>query len=226
MPFQAVVVGHTGATGSKLVTELLNRGWSVTCVGRQASVDARARSVVVADLLQVSSSTRAEDWTCDWFFNCIGTTRAIAGSGEAFLRIEKDMSVETNKMAKAAGVRHASVVSAQSSSASAPQWLWFHPVLYAHAMHAKEEASTSQGFASVTVFRPGMLDREKSDRGHSAMLNLLGNVLGALPVSTLARAMAVDAEAKLSSSPSGAAMEKVTYVSGNPSISALAQRLS
>ena len=166
----AVVVGATGATGSKVVAELLRRGWRVTVVGRRApdvadaaAASERLRSVLVPDLLPASLErhTTLADWQRDVVFNCLGTTRAAAGSGERFVEIERDMSRAVMERARAAGVDQVAVVSAGSANASVPGPLWFHPLLYSKTLGEKELAATEAGFARVSVFRPGALDREQ-----------------------------------------------------------------
>lgn len=93
-------------------------------------------------------------------FNCLGTTRGQAGSAEAFVNVEVGLTKTISEVATDAGIRHASVVSAEG--ANKDMWVpttLIHPLLYMRTLGEKEAAVLSFPFESVTIFRPGMLNR-------------------------------------------------------------------
>ena len=159
----ALILGSTGATGSKLLEELLTRDtWSkVITIGRRAPEvqNEKLHHVIVPDIINddvVIDPTHCEG--VDHFFNCIGTTRAKAGGARGFYAIEVGISDKVAAAAKEAGVPNASVISAQGAHLSyGPSW--FHPLYYGKCMGLKEMTLNGRQFDRVTVFRPGMLDR-------------------------------------------------------------------
>ena len=97
------------------------------------------------------------------------------------------------KIAQAAGIKHASVISAQGANANIFAVDWIHPLLYVQSMGRKELTVTEKAtFERVSIFRPGMLDRMKADR---ALEKIFLGLLGGLRVDALARGMLSDAEA-------------------------------
>jgi len=93
-------------------------------------------------------------------------------------------------------------------------------LLYTRSMGEKEQAFITLGFPRVTVFRPGMLHREGTER---ALEKLIVGVCTALPTSTLARAMIYDAE---STPPNLQTPEFPVIYTGNTEIPALANSAS
>jgi oxidoreductase len=185
---RVLLLGATGATGNKVLRELLksSRVGRVVSFTRKPIVlnegeDGNGKLVQVVnpnfdELLSSSSSSSVgtaatassggaavdEDlWKGDVAINAIGTTRALAGSGEAFVHIERDFSQLFMTRVKSAGTcKRTITISAQSANASSPGPLWFHPLLYSKTMGEKEKAALDQGFEENIIFRPGMLDRE------------------------------------------------------------------
>lgn len=90
----------------------------------------------------------------DVVFCAHGTTRAASGSDEAFIHMDKDMVVEMARAAKAAGVRHFSLV----SSAGADKDSMF---LYLRTKGQLIEDIKAMGFERFSVFKPGLLITEE-----------------------------------------------------------------
>ena len=89
---------------------------------------------------------------CDVFFNCLGSTRAQAGSAQAFFHIDCEIPERIAIIAKSVNVKHASVLSSWGADHNS----WF---VYTRAKGEIEERTKKLGFDSVTIFRPGLLDR-------------------------------------------------------------------
>jgi hypothetical protein len=196
--FKAIMIGGTGATGSQLLKKLLanNKCDEVTTIGRKSSFDiqkhSKLKNVIIPDLLDLSSTTRS--WVGkDVFFNCIGTTRSIAGSAKEFHNVEVGISSAAAKMAYKARIPHISLIS--SAGADADTWAkeWIHPLFYVKTMGQKEQTILLEyTFENVSIFKPGMLLRlQKKQTWIENLLEPLG--LG-LRVDTLASAMVLNAE--------------------------------
>lgn len=239
MTRRAVVVGATGATGRQVVAALLNRNWSVTAVSRshfeylgpsgaKDPASSRLSEILVQDFTSLTAESFAGH---DALFNCLGTTRGQAGSAEAFVRVEVEFTELASAAAKAAGIKHVSVVSAQGANKDA--WVpstMIHPMLYMRTLGEKEEAVVAKKFASVSIFRPGMLDRLVGDRAAENWVTWLLPSL-ALRVDVLATAMVKDAEARLASLDMHGSEQCETspavanYYIGNGEITTLANRM-
>lgn len=228
---KAVVVGATGATGRHVVKTLLERDWHVTVVSRRPFdlVDekhlAQFTQIISKNLTEDASTLITNLQSHDALFNCLGTTRGQAGSAEAFVAVEVGLTQTISDIAYNAGIRHVSVVSAEG--ANKDMWVpttLIHPLLYVRTLGEKEEAVLSHDFASVTVFRPGMLNRLTGDRVLENFVNALLPTVG-LRVDSLALAMVLDAEdqiaanrANKSESNQAPTMPRVSYIIGNNDI--------
>ena len=193
----AVILGATGATGSKVLAELLrDDDWDdVISLGRReiyadgVGRPEKLREVVV-DYRRLKADARGAFMDADIVFDCLGTTRAAAGGASEFIEIERDFTAHAARIAKNSGVRHFSVVTASSANSAMPAVDWIHPLLYIKTLGEKEDAVRAQDFERASFFRPGMLNREKGDRAWEVAVNKLG--VG-LKVTDLARAMLEDA---------------------------------
>lgn len=231
-PLRAVVVGATGATGRHVVSTLLNRSWLVTAVSRRPLELETGKAN--ANLKQLISNFTEDDDSLahklgphDALFNCLGTTRSQAGSAEAFVDVEVGLTKKICKAVFQSGVSHVGVVSAEA--ANKDMWVpstLIHPLLYMRTMGEKEEATILHPFKSVSIFRPGMLNRLVGDRGwENVFHSILPNA--GLRVDTLAEAMVQDAERKISklqqqscdhTESQQCSGSSVEYISGNQNI--------
>lgn len=190
----AVVVGATGAVGTQLVLQLLESpAWnSVKTVGRRqlaipAGQDATKLQQVVLDMDTLADRTDAFAGA-DACFCTLGTTRAAAGSAEAFIKVDLDYVAAAAKAAKAAGVKHFSLLTAQGSNARAPDvhWSLFHGLLYARCKGLAEQAVREQVFTSAAVFRPGLIERGAAARG---MEKVMKHVVSSISAGDIAKVM-------------------------------------
>ena len=78
-------------------------------------------------------------------FNTPGTTRAAAGGAAAFKHVEVDLTRRAAELGRRAGVKCASVVSAQGANAGSyvDPWEALHPLLYMQTLGRKEQAMRS-----------------------------------------------------------------------------------
>ena len=194
----AIVIGGTGATGKRMIHQLLNNDncRKVTSIGRKLVIDGNKHDKlvdVIVDSLFDLSSTK-EHWNNhDVFFNCLGTTRKRAGSAQAFVDIESGISKEASKMASQANITHASLISAKGANHEIWATNWIHPLLYMKTMGQKEQTIISDySFNTVSIFKPGMLIRFPENKHFfERIVELNGSGLN---VDILASAMIQDAE--------------------------------
>lgn len=86
----------------------------------------------------------------DVVFCAHGTTRALAGSDEAFIHIDRELTMEMARQAKAAGVKHFSLVSSAMVSTDSK-------FLYPRTKAQTIEDIKTLGFERFSVFKPGLL---------------------------------------------------------------------
>jgi oxidoreductase len=189
LSLKVVVVGATGATGTALVAELLQESaiTVLTVLVRKAPASADDGKLVtrVVDFDNLKGTAAGVFNGVDVVFCTLGTTRKIAGK-EGFIKVDHDYVLEVAQLARAAGVRHFSIVSSQGASASS----FF---LYMSVKGKVEDALRAMHWPCLTILQPGMLDRPNSQR---LLERIAASIIPALPVSTLARAMVRDAIAK------------------------------
>ncbi|KAG2494954.1 hypothetical protein HYH03_006889 [Edaphochlamys debaryana] len=194
----AAVTGATGAVGEELVKQLVTNAafTKVVTLGRRPVEGVPSGS---AELVQVKvdmDSLEAEGAEAvtgvDVFFCALGTTRAVAGSAEAFKKVDYDYVAASARLAKAAGAKQFSLVSAQGANAKLPanDWGIFHALLYSKTKGLAEQAAIDQGFARASIFRPGMMDRGHKIRAGE---KLGVKILTAIDVKDVARLMILDA---------------------------------
>ena len=195
---KAILIGATGATGKQLLRQLLdNDQWEkVTSVSRRPVLNSKGHeklNEIVVESFDILSSTTDAWKDHDVFFNCIGTTRKIAGGAKQFVDVEFGISLSAAELAHEAGIPQASVISA--GGANADQWApeWIHPLLYTKTIGQKEETVTKHySFNNVSIFRPGMLIRDYNK--DSSFHRFFDSTNLGFPVDFLASAMIRDAE--------------------------------
>ncbi|KAL4513506.1 hypothetical protein Ndes2526B_g07557 [Nannochloris sp. 'desiccata'] len=201
-PLSAVVFGSTGACGRELVAQIAaSPKWaSVTTIGRRPlsppppeSSPGKLKQITVnMDTLESNPQVKSALSGVDSVFCALGTTRAVAGSAEAFKKVDYEYVLAAGRAAKKAGVPHFGLVSAQGANANlwASDWKPFHGLLYAKTKGLAEE-SIKGHFTSVTIMRPGLLDRGDLDR---PLEKVWGKFMSSVPVSKVAAALIADAE--------------------------------
>lgn len=196
--FKAIIIGSSGATGSQLFKKLLlNENCDfITTIGRKSSLNGKrndkVRDLIIPDLLDLSSTK--EFWPGnDVFFNCIGTTRAIAGSAQEFVNVEVGISNKAAKMAHKAEIPHATLISAAGVNPNIWAKEWIHPLFYMKTIGQKEQSILQNyTFKYTSIFKPGMLLRlQKKQTWFENFSDLAGT---GLRVDILASAMMVNAE--------------------------------
>ena len=146
----ALIAGASGLVGSQLLKLLLDdpRAKQVTSIGR------RKLEVFNSKLQQISIDfaklDSLETPSYDVAFCCLGTTIKVAGSQEAFRRVDHDYVISFGQMAKRAGVRKFLLVSALGADASSA-------VFYSRTKGETENDLEALDFESLVIARPSLL---------------------------------------------------------------------
>jgi uncharacterized protein YbjT (DUF2867 family) len=158
----AVVAGATGLVGGELLTLLLadDAFERVSVLGRRAA-DAKH-----AKLRQYLVDLGEPQWGAadlggvSHVFCALGTTIKVAGSQEAFRRVDHDMAVNAGRIALQNGAAHYLLVSALGANAKSR-------VFYNRVKGETENDIIALGYRSVTIVRPSLLlgERHEHRRG-------------------------------------------------------------
>ena len=167
--FKTIMIGATGATGSHLLLQLLSNDKCVkiTSISRSPlKIDKKSNKklneILIYNMNDLSSTDTAWEDN-DVFFNCIGTTRSIAGSANEFSNIEYGISLEAAKMAFNANIPHACLISAKGVDHKIWGPAFIHPLFYMKIIGKKEQTIIEDyQFKYTTIFQPGMLSRLQS----------------------------------------------------------------
>ncbi len=172
------IAGATGLVGQSLVQRLSTSTAHtvVAFVRKRSALQGPAQVVVDFDHLENADvgSLRPDEAFC-----ALGTTRKVAGSDEAFRRVDLDYVVAFAKRAKAAGAHKFVLISSLGADASSS-------MLYARTKGEAEEAVRALGFATVVVVRPSVLDGDrKESRPGEAVALAIGRVIAPLMLGPL-----------------------------------------
>lgn len=114
-------------------------------------------------------------WRCDSVICALGTTRARAGSAEAFYRVDHDYPLMVARNARAHGARAFALVSAIGADAGSR-------LLYNRTKGDVEASIGALDYPSYTIVRPGLIGGQRDEfrpmeRVSDAILTVLGPVL-------------------------------------------------
>jgi uncharacterized protein YbjT (DUF2867 family) len=117
----------------------------------------------------------ADWWRCDAVICALGTTRAKAGSAEAFYRFDHDYPLMVARHARAQGAKAFALVSAIGADARSR-------LLYNRTKGEIEASIGALDYPSYTIVRPGLIGGKRdefrlAERVSDAILNVLGPVL-------------------------------------------------
>ncbi len=120
-------------------------------------------------------------------FCCLGTTRARAGSAEAFRRVDLDYVQAFARAARAAGATAFALNSSVGADAGSRN-------LYLRTKGEAESACRAVGFESLLIFRPGLLRGQRDEFRPAERLGVLvAPLTDRLMAGPLARYRSIDA---------------------------------
>ena len=178
----AVVAGSTGLVGTRLVEALVAAPeYSlVVALTRRANSDRRDklqwRNADFERLDKVLGDIRGSESAPLDAFCCLGTTIKVAGSQDAFRRVDFDYVVRFGRWARGANARRLVVVSALGADPASR-------VFYNRVKGEAEQALGALGVPSLVVLRPSLLDGERREvrPGERVALTLTRPVRRLLP---------------------------------------------
>lgn len=160
----AVVAGATGLTGSTLLRQLASdtRFDRVVALVRSAKREMPSRvESVVLDFEALANGT--DTITIDRaqtdelaVFCCLGTTIKVAGSQDAFRRVDFDYVVAVARWAKAQNASHFGLISALGATAKSG-------VFYSRTKGEAEDAVRALGLPSAHIVRPSFIDGDRTE---------------------------------------------------------------
>ena len=176
----ALVAGATGLIGRALLASLLSSDQyhGVHALVRRTSphLDAHVRlKIHEVDFTRLPPLPAVDD-----VYIALGTTIKVAGSQDAFRRVDFDYVVNSARAAKLAGARRLGVVSAMGADAKSP-------IFYNRVKGEMENTIVQLGYASVVIAQPSLLLGDRSALGQPARTGeiwasrLLGPVAAFMP---------------------------------------------
>jgi uncharacterized protein YbjT (DUF2867 family) len=174
-PRVAVIAGATGLVGGHCLTALLatDKFTKVAAVGRRAPAQTHAKLQFIQGAMDTLALAPLAPTDA---FCALGTTIRVAGSQEAFRKVDFDIVVAFAKAAKAAGATRFVLVSSLGAAADSA-------VFYNRVKGEAEAAIKACGFTTTVVLRPSVLDgaRPESRPGERAAI-FAGRLLAPLMV--------------------------------------------
>lgn len=169
----AVVAGGTGLVGGHLLRRLAASGAYVevrAVVRRPLAARSRPGSVREVRVDWDRLEDHAGQLVGDHVFCALGTTIRDAGSREHFRRVDLEYPAALARIARGAGARHFSLVSAVGADPGSR-------VFYSRTKGEAEEAVRAAGYPSGVILRPSILAGE---RERQRPLESIGQRLAAL----------------------------------------------
>jgi uncharacterized protein YbjT (DUF2867 family) len=186
----ALVAGASGLVGGECLKRLLASGaYGRVVVVTRRDLGERVRQSglkqVIADFARLDEVR--EELKADHVFCALGTTIRKAGTQAKFREVDCEYPLRLARLARKAGARHFSIVSALGASSSSP-------FFYSRVKGEVEAGLRAMDWPSLAIFRPSMIAGE---RGESRPLERLGKHLFALAPATWRTVAASDIAAAM-----------------------------
>ena len=155
---KALIIGATGATGKDLVNVILQDVFYsevVIFVRRSGGIVHPKLKEIITDFDKLEEA--AELIKGEVLFSCLGTTIKAAGSKDKQWHIDYEIPLQFAEIAKRNGVTKMVLLSAYGASAASSMF-------YSQLKGKLEDAIVKLDFSSSFIFRPGLLEREDTDR--------------------------------------------------------------
>lgn len=145
---KALVLGGSGLIGQQLIGLLLQKeNYSVTALVRTALPIQHKRLIQVIVNFE---NPNEEAIMADEIFCCLGTTSKVAGSKQAFYKVDFEYVLQLAKMGFRNGAKKFALVSSMGANKNSA-------VFYNKTKGAIEEAVACIGYESLFIFRPSLL---------------------------------------------------------------------
>ncbi|KAI9145136.1 hypothetical protein BKA69DRAFT_663644 [Paraphysoderma sedebokerense] len=193
----ALILGATGAVGKYVLNEALSSPAykQVTIIGRrEIDYDGEHKEKLVQKTVNFEKLGEQKDQfkgDFDTVFCCLGTTRKDAGSAEAFHKIDHDYVINSaniiHEQSKKDGTSNVHFIYCSSQGANASSMF-----LYPKTKGLVENDLNAVGFKKLSIFRPGLLERDNPRLVESIALpfaKFLSPKGATVPCSKVAKAM-------------------------------------
>lgn len=160
---RVLVAGGTGLVGRELVDQLVAAGDEVVLLSRR---ELGGRPQVEVQVVDFAALDAVEIGECEVAYCALGTTIRVAGSREAFVRVDRDAVLASARLARRAGVHTFVVVTALGADARSS-------VFYNRVKGEVEQALAELGFAHLIVLRPSILDGDRDESRPGEVLGLV-----------------------------------------------------
>ena len=167
-----ILIGATGLVGREVLRLALS-DLRVTAIVAPVRKPLPAHPKLEAPLVDFDRlPADAPWWQADAVICTLGTTMKVAGTRQAFLRVDHDYPLAVARLALVAGTRTYALNSAAGANAASR-------FFYNRVKGDLERDLAQLGFASLTHVRPGLIggEREEARAGEGAALHVL-RVLG------------------------------------------------
>lgn len=155
--FIAIIAGGTGLVGSEVISQLLNDAdFEKIIVLNRRSISYSNSKIqeIIVDFNQLNLSLKNLKPT--HAFCCLGTTIKIAGSKEAFRKVDYDYVLNFSKAVHQLGCQNFNVITALGTSTSS---MFF----YNQVKFEITEALKTIGFKELNILQPSLLLGERDD---------------------------------------------------------------
>jgi uncharacterized protein YbjT (DUF2867 family) len=180
MPQQALLAGATGLVGRELAEQLsASAEYDAVHVLVRRAVPELASKPKLIPLVVSFDALPALPLALDVYI-ALGTTIKVAGSEEAFRRVDYDYVLAVARAARLAGARRLGIVSALGADAKSS-------VFYNRVKGEMQAAVAELGYESVVIAQPSLLMGDRETLGQPARggevwaRRLLGPVSGLIP---------------------------------------------
>ena len=156
----ALLVGGTGLVGRALLSLLLasDQYRKVHLLVRRAAPTLPSSAKLNVHRAEFAQLTNSGVPSADDVFIALGTTIKVAGSEDAFRRVDFDYVVNTARAGLAAGARRLAVVSAMGADAKSR-------VFYTRVKGEMEIAISQLGYETIVTAQPSLLLGDRGDLG-------------------------------------------------------------
>lgn len=189
---RVLLIGGSGLVGRAVVAGLAGReGLQLDLLLRRPPPQpaANARAFAAEPLTDSLQQWQGEERGCDVFVSALGTTRRIAGSIDAFAKIDRDLVLQVARAARAVGARQALLVSSVGADARSRND-------YLRIKGELEQGVAGLGFPRCDFLQPGLLLGERDavvSRPAERLGQWLAPLLSPLMPGALARFRAIGA---------------------------------
>ena len=148
-----LLLGATGAVGREVLAQALadSRVGEVVAPTRRSLPEHERLHNPVTDFTQLDAA--APWWQADAVVCALGTTIKVAGSQAAFAAVDRDLVIDTARLARQAGATRLALNSSLGASAQGN--------FYLRTKAQAEEGVRALGYPSLTIVRPSLIAAER-----------------------------------------------------------------